>query len=118
MLEKELHRTNEDWKYVPQPPYPSSLVSLPYPKGYEAPTFILFDGRKGSPNEHISRFIDALRPHAGVHNLRLHEFSKSLTDRAYTWYTTLAVGSVRTWEELTSKFCKKYFEHEERVAIT
>ncbi|KAK9951370.1 hypothetical protein M0R45_006817 [Rubus argutus] len=39
MLEKELHRTNEDRKYVPQPPYPSSLVSLPYPKGYEAPTF-------------------------------------------------------------------------------
>ncbi|KAK9932278.1 hypothetical protein M0R45_019524 [Rubus argutus] len=115
MLEKELHRTNEDWKY---PPYPSSLVSLPYPKRYEAPTFILFDGRKGSPKEHISRFIDALGPHAGDHNLRLREFLKSLTDRAYTWYTTLAAGSVRTWEELASKFCKKYFEHEERVTIT
>ncbi|KAK9901408.1 hypothetical protein M0R45_002149 [Rubus argutus] len=118
MLEKELHRTNEDWKYIPQPPYPSSLVSLPFPKGYETPTFILFDGRKGSPKEHISRFIDALGPHAGDHNLRLREFSKSLTDRAYTWYTTLAAGSVRTWEELASKFCKKYFEHEERVTIT
>ncbi|XP_062021382.1 uncharacterized protein LOC133737940 [Rosa rugosa] len=118
ILEKEFHRANEDWKYIPQPPYPSSLTSLPYPKGYETLNFVLFDGRKGSPKEHISRFIDALGPHAGNHNLRLREFSKTLTDRAYTWYTTLAAGSVRTWEELASKFCKKYFEHEERVTVT
>lgn len=26
MLEKELSRSQEDWKYIPQPPYPSSLL--------------------------------------------------------------------------------------------
>ena len=91
---------------------------MPYPKGYETPNFSLFDGRKGSPKEHVSRFIDALGPHAADHNLRLREFSKSLTDRAYTWYTTLVAGLVRSWEDLASRFCKKYFEHEERVTIT
>ncbi len=96
MLEKELSRSQEDWKYIPQPPYPSSLLQQPYPKGYETPNFVLFDGRKGSPKEHVSRFIDALGPHAGDYNLRLREFSKSLTDRAYTWYTTLALGSVHS----------------------
>ncbi|KAK9911759.1 hypothetical protein M0R45_035650 [Rubus argutus] len=118
MLEKELRRTNEDWKYLPQPSYSTNLINRPYPTGYETPNFILFDGRKGSPREHISRFIDALGPHASDHNLRLREFSKTLTDRAYTWYTTLAPGSIHTWEDMASKFCKKYFEHEERVTIS
>ncbi|BFG41078.1 hypothetical protein CerSpe_273520 [Prunus speciosa] len=118
MLERELNRSQEDWKYIPQPPYPSSLLQQPYPKGYEAPSFVLFYGRKGSPKEHVNRFIDALGPHVGDYNLRLREFSKSLTDRAYTWYTTLAPGSIRSWEDLASRFCKKYFQHEERVTTT
>ncbi|CAL8998329.1 unnamed protein product, partial [Prunus brigantina] len=48
MLEKDLSWSQEDWKYIPQPPYPSSLLQQPYPKGYEAPSFVLFDGRKRS----------------------------------------------------------------------
>ncbi|CAL2229503.1 unnamed protein product [Prunus armeniaca] len=115
---KEFSRSQEDWKYIPQPPYPSSLLQQPYPKGYETPTFVLFDGRKGSPKEHVNRFLDALGPHAGDYNLRLREFSKSLADRAYTWYTTLAPGSMHSWDELASRFCKKYFQHEERVTTT
>ncbi|CAL2270332.1 unnamed protein product [Prunus armeniaca] len=118
MLERELSRSQENWKYIPQPPYPASLLQQPYPKGYETPTFVLFDGRKGSPKEHVNRFLDALGPHAGDYNLRLREFSKSLTDRAYTWYTTLAPGSMRSWDDLASRFCKKYFQHEERVTTT
>ncbi|KAI5350277.1 hypothetical protein L3X38_003168 [Prunus dulcis] len=115
ILEKELSQSQEDWKYHSQPPYPSSLLQQPYPKGYEAPNFVLFDGRKGSPKEHVNRFINALGPHAGDYNLQLREFSKNLTDRAYTWYTTLAPGSIRFWEDLASRFCKRYFQHEERV---
>ncbi|CAL2247644.1 unnamed protein product [Prunus armeniaca] len=111
MLEEELSRSQEDWKYIPQPPYPSSLLQQPYPKGYETPSFVLFDRRKGSPKEHVNRFLDALGPHAADYNLRLREFSKSLTDRAYTWYTTLAPASL-------IRFCKKYFQHEERVTTT
>ncbi|CAL2237143.1 unnamed protein product [Prunus armeniaca] len=63
MLEKKLSRSQEDWKYLLQPPYPSSLL--------QQPSFVLFDGRKGSPKEHVNRFIDALGPHAGDYNLRL-----------------------------------------------
>ncbi|KAI5335484.1 hypothetical protein L3X38_025617 [Prunus dulcis] len=84
MLGKELSRSQEDWKYLPQPPYPSSLLQQPYPKGYEAPNFILFDGREGFPKEHVNHFIDALGLHAGDYSLQLREFSKGLTDRAYT----------------------------------
>ncbi|CAL9020554.1 unnamed protein product [Prunus brigantina] len=76
MLEKELSRSQEDWK----------KQALLY--------------------EH------ALGPHAGDYNLRLREFSKSLIDRAYTWYTTLAPGS------MPSRFCEKKFQHEVRVTTT
>ena len=55
LLEKELHKpSTEDLKYVPQPPYPTEIFHKPYPAGYEAPHFTLFDGRKGNPKEHIN----------------------------------------------------------------
>ncbi|KAB2614624.1 S2-RNase [Pyrus ussuriensis x Pyrus communis] len=95
-----------DWKSILKPPYPTSILHMPYPKGYETPNFVLFDGRKGSRKEHISHFIDALGPYASNCNLHLREFSKSLTDHAYTWYKTLAPGSIQTWEELTGRFSK------------
>ncbi|KAB2597261.1 hypothetical protein D8674_000181 [Pyrus ussuriensis x Pyrus communis] len=67
---------------------------MPFHKGYETPNLVLFDERKSSPREHISRFIGVLGPHASDHNLCLKEFLKSLIDRAYTWYTTLALEMV------------------------
>ncbi|CAL9005414.1 unnamed protein product, partial [Prunus brigantina] len=112
------HADSEPRQHASSKEEEPSLFQQPYPKGYEAPTFVLFDGRNGSPKEHVNRFIDALGPHARDYNLRLREFSKSLTDRAYTWYTTLAPGSVRSWEDLASRFCKRYFQHEERVTTT
>ncbi|CAL8163040.1 unnamed protein product [Prunus armeniaca] len=62
--------------------------------------------------------VDFLGLNTGDYNLRLQEFLKSLTDHAYTWYTTLAPGYVCSWEDLASRFCKKYFQHGERVTTT
>ena len=39
-------------------------------------------------------------PYAGDKELCLREFAKSLVDRAYTWYTTLRPGSIKTWDEM------------------
>ncbi|EXC03819.1 putative calcium-binding protein CML14 [Morus notabilis] len=52
--------TCEGAKYLPQPPYPSELYQKLYPLRYETPSFMLFNGRKGNPKKHISRFLDAL----------------------------------------------------------
>lgn len=68
---------------------------MPYPKSYEMLNFVLFDEKKGNPNEYIRRFFDALSHHVGNHNLYLKEFSKSLTYHAYTWYTTLAPAFIQ-----------------------
>ena len=39
-------------------------------------------------DEHVRNFLDVMRLHAENDNLCLGEFSKSLTDMAYLWYTT------------------------------
>ena len=65
------------------------LLSKPCSKKYETPTFALYDGSKGNAIEHVSKFMDSVGPFARDGELCLREFSKSLTNRAYTWYFTL-----------------------------
>ena len=67
--------------------------------------------------EHVNKFIDSMGPFAGDRELCLREFSKSLTDRAYTWYSTLQPNSIPTWEDMVEGFCTKYFHGEEMVTI-
>ena len=47
----------------------------------------------------------------------LSEFSKSMCDRAYTWYTGLRLGSIPTWDNMVDVFCSKYFHGEEIVTL-
>jgi len=46
--------------------------------------------------EHVSRFIHTMGPYVGDKELCLRKFAKSLVDKAYTWYTTLRFGSIKT----------------------
>ena len=75
--------------YIRKPPYPAEVLGKPYPEKYETPTFTLYDGREGNAMEHVSKFMYSMGPFAGDREFCLREFSKSLTDRAYTWYSTL-----------------------------
>ena len=103
--------------FVRKPPYPKELLKEPYSEKYDTPNFSLFDGRKGSAIEHISKFLDSMGPFAGNGGLCLREFSKSLIDRAYTWYAILPEGSIRDWEDIVESFCSKYFHVEEKITL-
>uniref|UniRef100_A0A2N9GLZ0 Retrotransposon gag domain-containing protein n=1 Tax=Fagus sylvatica TaxID=28930 RepID=A0A2N9GLZ0_FAGSY len=103
--------------FVKKPPYPTELLKQPYPEKYIVSTFSRFDGRKGNALVHISKFIDSMAAYAGNDDLCLREFSKSLDDRAYTWYTTLPPGSVKVWEDMVELFCGKYFQAEEKITL-
>ena len=90
MLEKErLSQPKEPRHFVRRPPYPAELLSKSYSEKYEIPTFSLYNRRKGNVIEHVNKFLDSMGPFAGNGDLCLREFSKSLADRAYTWYSTL-----------------------------
>jgi hypothetical protein len=56
-------------------------------------------------------------PYAGNGDLCLREFSKSLDDKAYTWYTTLPPRTVKTWKDMVELFCGKYFQVEEKITL-
>uniref|UniRef100_A0A2N9HSJ2 Integrase catalytic domain-containing protein n=1 Tax=Fagus sylvatica TaxID=28930 RepID=A0A2N9HSJ2_FAGSY len=118
LLKQERERPpKEPRHFVRRPPYPIELLKEPYPEKYDTPVFALFDGRKGSAMEHISKFLDSMGPFAAHGDLCLREFSKSLVDRAYTWYTVLPAGSIRTWEDMVESFCSKYFHVEEKITL-
>ena len=64
--------------------YSIRLLNKSYLERYDLLTFSLYYNRKGSAVEHVRKFIDTLRPYVGDEDLCLREFSKSLTNRAYT----------------------------------
>ncbi|PON73822.1 hypothetical protein TorRG33x02_248740 [Trema orientale] len=66
-----------------QPLYTSHILSKSYPKDYINPRFRIFDGRTGNAKKHVVGFIDDLGAYTGDEELRMREFSKSLTGRAY-----------------------------------
>uniref|UniRef100_A0A2N9IHT8 Integrase catalytic domain-containing protein n=1 Tax=Fagus sylvatica TaxID=28930 RepID=A0A2N9IHT8_FAGSY len=118
LLKQERERPpKEPRHFVRKPPYPKELLKEPYPEKYDTLNFSLFDDRKGSAVEHISKFLDSMGPFAGNGGLCLREFSKSLVDRAYTWYAMLPEGSIRDWEDMVESFCSKYFHVEEKITL-
>ena len=65
------------------------------------------------PNEHLGRFmrmanvvkLNRVRPDV----IKLQLFPFSLRDVAATWFDSLPVGSVKTWEELVEAFIRRFF---------
>ena len=55
--------------------------------------------------------------YTGDKELCLREFAKSLVDRTYTWYTTLRLGFINTWDEILERFCAKYYLGEDKVTF-
>ena len=104
-------------QFSQDPSFPQKLLGKTYPKGYEPLKFHSFDGRNGSIVEHVSRFIHTIGSYARDKELCLREFAKSLVDRAYTWYTTLRLGSIKTCDDMMERFCAKYYPSEDKVAF-
>ena len=117
LLEQEKARTPKERFYTRRPLYPLRVLNKPYPERYEQRAFAQYDGRKGSVVEHVSKFIDTLGPYAADEDLCLREFSKSLCDRAYTWYIGLKSASIPTWDDMVDVFCIKYFHRKEIVTL-
>ena len=65
------------------------------------------------PNEHMERFmrmtntvkLNGVRPEV----IKLQLFPFSLRDVAITWFDSLPVGSMNTWEELVEAYMSRFF---------
>lgn len=67
-------------------------------------------------NEHVWRFLNLMGPFSHDATLCLRELSKSLTDRAYTWYVNQKLGLLRDSEYLVSLFNFKFFSNEAKFS--
>ena len=99
-------------------PYDQRIAAKPYPKEYVSPKFMLFNGKKGSAKEHLLKFIETLEVYGFDDDLKLKEFSKSLTEKAYTWYVNLPPGSVDSWGTMCKMFVEKFFSIQEWATLT
>ena len=65
------------------------------------------------PNEHMGRFmrmanivkLNEVRPEV----IKLQHFPFSLRDVVTTWFDSLLVGLVKTWEELVEAYMSRFF---------
>lgn len=62
--------------------------------------------------------MDALTAHSHDHELRLREFPKSLEGQAFTWYTTLLLESVLSWNNIATQFMRKFFALDEKLTLS
>ncbi|GLT25909.1 hypothetical protein SLA2020_010080 [Shorea laevis] len=86
-LDKERSRHGTiPFQFVYDPPYPKEILSN---------MKVLY-----SRNMMGRRAVLWSTSHAGDRDLCLCEFSKSFSDRAYTWYTTLLSDSICSWDEM------------------
>jgi len=62
------------------------------------------------PNLHISTFLRLSVTHrANQEATRLHLFPFSLKDRADTWFHSLDVGSITSWDQMRRAFLARFF---------
>ena len=65
------------------------------------------------PNEHLGRFMrmeNTVKLNGVIPDvIKLQVFPFSLRDVATTWFDSLSMGSVNTWEELVEAFMSRFF---------
>jgi hypothetical protein len=64
------------------------------------------------PNLHISTFWRlSVTYNANQEAIRLHLFPFSLKDKALTWFHSLRVGSITSWDQMRREFLAQFFPH-------
>jgi len=90
---------------------------VPFPNNYRQPQFSKFNGT-GSPHEHVAHFLAACQDTTHNGALLLRQFVQTLSGPAFTWYSKLAPGSIRTWEQMQDAFLERFYSTQRTVGIT
>ena len=98
-------------------PYPPEVDMVPFPNNYRQPQFSKFNGT-GSPHEHVAHFLAACQDTTHNGALLLRQFVQTLSGPAFTWYSKLAPGSIRTWEQMQDAFLEHFYSTQRTVGIT
>jgi hypothetical protein len=102
-----------------QKPYDPEFNRFPLPRGWRMPNLIKFSGDDDRTIwEHISQYTTQLGE-AGVYNaLKVRLFSLSLTSIAFAWFSSLAPGSIISWDMLERKFHDHFYSGSIQLKLT
>jgi hypothetical protein len=90
---------------VYQKPHPDYYDQLPYPRGYRVPKLSMFSGEDSKTTlENVGQFILQCGEPSANDMLKLRIFPLSLSDTAFTWFTSLDPNSIFTWVQLEQNF--------------
>jgi hypothetical protein len=104
---------------VYQKSYLDYYNQLPYPRGYKVPVFSKFIGEDGKTTlEHVGQFILQYGEASANYALKLRMLPLSLSDTAFTWFTSLAPNSIFTWAQLEQKICEYFYSGDTELRLS
>ncbi|KAM2162439.1 hypothetical protein ACFX1Q_040230 [Malus domestica] len=98
-------------------PYPAHYDTVPFPQGYQKPSFDKFDGLSGSPQEHLAHFYSACGETSQSDPLLVQQFVQSPKGSAFTWYTQLEPGSILTWDDMQRAFLAQFVSSKKKATL-
>jgi hypothetical protein len=102
-----------------QKPYLNYYDQLPYPRGDRVPEFSKFGGEDGKTTlEHVDQFILQCGDASANDMLKMRIFPLSLSDTAFTWFTSLALNSIFTWAQLEQKFHEYFYSRDTELRLS
>lgn len=99
-------------------PYSHWVDSVPLPRGYKIPELSLFSGEENqSTIVHVGRFCLQIGE-IGIEDVfKLKLFPHSPTKIAFTWFISLPINSIHTWQDMEDQFHAQFYRHELEVSI-
>jgi hypothetical protein len=67
--------------------------------------------------EHIARYLTEAGDLANDENLRLKYFPNSLTNNAFTWFTTLEPHLIQHWTQLERLFHEQFYMGQSKISL-
>lgn len=88
------------------------------PRGWKVPKFTKFTGdTNDSSVEHIARYLTEAGDIANNENVRMRYFPSSLTNNAFTWFTTLPPHSIHDWARLEGLFHEQLYMGQSKTSL-
>jgi hypothetical protein len=102
-----------------QKTYDPEFDRVPLPRGWRMPDLIKFSGDDDRTTwEHISQYTAKLGEAGGFNALKVRLFSLSLTGIDFAWFSSLAPGSIISWDMLECKFHDHFYSESIQLKLS
>ncbi|MBA0880625.1 hypothetical protein Goshw_009465 [Gossypium schwendimanii] len=96
---------------------PVRIVAKPYLQDYTNPKYKSSNTNSIDTCKHVMKFVKTLGVDGLDDDLKLKEFSKSLIEKAYTWYVNLTPGFVESWGKCEGCLGRNFFLPKRRERV-